>query len=67
MMFLLWRERRVDLSGRTVRVGRKGLNDVVIRGVPPRRAPLPLRARLTLPFGSADRAARDTLGTALRR
>lgn len=34
MMFLLWRERRVDLSGRTVRVGRKGLNDVVIRGDP---------------------------------
>lgn len=33
-MFLLWRGRRVDLTGRTVTVGRRGRNDVVIRGDP---------------------------------
>ncbi|GAB5367988.1 hypothetical protein AAMO2058_001279200 [Amorphochlora amoebiformis] len=33
-LFLIWRGRRVDLTGRTVTVGRRGRNDVVIRGDP---------------------------------
>jgi len=33
-MFLLWRGRRVDLTGKRVTIGRRGRNDVVIRGDP---------------------------------
>mmetsp|Transcript_9864 Transcript_9864/g.24296 ORF Transcript_9864/g.24296 Transcript_9864/m.24296 type:complete len:245 (-) Transcript_9864:252-986(-) len=33
-MFLLWRGRRVDLTGRRITIGRRGRNDVVIRGDP---------------------------------